>query len=410
MTKRNFKVYADIGDSSTRLLRTLSVLDTGAGPNFIRKNAPPSGDLTPISYGPLPYIADANSNPIQVKGITRLLVRLKIRAYWVEFIVCDSLAAPIILGCEFFEKHVEAIPPRQRLLELEDGTTIPIFRKPLGRVRKAPPLPVAQECEEGVIRSDHNAKVAKATEIPALSQAFVSVTSLRDGYSIVEPVGKLYDDHQLLTSNGVANVESNNPFRILLANLGRSPKTLAKNQVMATLLSNPTIAVPTHVLLADVVDEGKETPSGTCAGTEERGSNNNTTFRFKTDNTDNSHKLGTTISAKSASPPSLDEIDVGHVPPTHREKLRSLLQEISTMWDGSPGEVNTTEHHIDLVKSARLIASHPYRAAPRPREAEQAEAQRMLDADVIEPAQSAWALPVVLAPKPDGSLRFCVDY
>ena len=49
MTKRNFKVYADIVDSPTRLLRTLPVLDTGAGPNFIRKNAPPAGDLTPLS-------------------------------------------------------------------------------------------------------------------------------------------------------------------------------------------------------------------------------------------------------------------------------------------------------------------------------------------------------------------------
>ena len=80
------------------------------------------------------------------------------------------------------------------------------------------------------------------------------------------------------------------------------------------------------------------------------------------------------------------------------------------MWDGSLGEVNTTEHHIDLLKGARPIASHPYRAGPRAREAEQAEVQRMLEADVMEPAQSAWDSPVVLVPKPDGSLRFCVDY
>ena len=407
---RNFKVYADIDDSPTRLLRTLSVLDTGAGPNFIRKNALPAGDLTPLSYGHLPDIADANSNPIPVKGITRLLVHLKTRAYWVEFIVRDSLAAPVILGCDFCDKHVKAILPRQRLVELENRTTIPIVRKPLGRVRKAPPLPVAQEWEEGLIRSDNKSKVAKATEIPAFSQAFVTVTSPRDGYSIIQPVGKLYDDHQLLTANGVANVESNNPFRILIANLGRYPKNLAKNHVVATLLPHPTITVPTHVLLADVVDEGKENPSVTCTGTEERVSNDNTTFRFKADNTDNSPKLGTTITAKSGTPPSLDELDLGHVPPTHREKLRSLLQEFSTMWDGSLGEVNTTEHHIDLVKRARPIASHPYRVGPRAREAEQDEFQRMLTVDVIEPSQSAWASPVVLVPKPDGSLRFCVEY
>ena len=77
-------------------------------------------------------------------------------------------------------------------------------------------------------------------------------------------------ENQLLTANGVANVESNNPFRILIANLGRYPKTLAKNQVVATLLPHPTITVPAHVLLADVVGEGRENPSGKCTGTEER--------------------------------------------------------------------------------------------------------------------------------------------
>ena len=80
------------------------------------------------------------------------------------------------------------------------------------------------------------------------------------------------------------------------------------------------------------------------------------------------------------------------------------------MWDGSPREVDTTEHHVDLFKGARPIESHPFRAGARAREVEQAEVQPMLAADVIEPAQSAWSSPVVLVSEPDGSLRFCVDY
>ena len=34
----------------------------------------------------------------------------------------------------------------------------------------------------------------------------------------------------------------------------------------------------------------------------------------------------------------------------------------------------------------------------------------MLDMDVIEEAECEWASPILFVPKPDGTIRFCVDY
>jgi hypothetical protein len=36
--------------------------------------------------------------------------------------------------------------------------------------------------------------------------------------------------------------------------------------------------------------------------------------------------------------------------------------------------------------------------------------KRMLNINVIEPAAGPWSSPIVLIPKPDVSVRFCVDY
>jgi Reverse transcriptase (RNA-dependent DNA polymerase) len=87
-----------------------------------------------------------------------------------------------------------------------------------------------------------------------------------------------------------------------------------------------------------------------------------------------------------------------------------MLTKHRTMWDVRLGQVHSTAQRIQLTPGSKPTYSQLYRAGVKAMEAESAEIQRMLKAGVIEPATSEWANPVVLLPKPDGSMRFCIDY
>lgn len=70
------------------------------------------------------------------------------------------------------------------------------------------------------------------------------------------------------------------------------------------------------------------------------------------------------------------------------------------MWSGSLGTIKATEH--DRFTNRRT--------GTETREVKRKEVSRMLKEGIIEPSQAEWASPVVVIQKPDGSLRFCVEY
>ena len=73
------------------------------------------------------------------------------------------------------------------------------------------------------------------------------------------------------------------------------------------------------------------------------------------------------------------------------------------------GRITVTEHTIRLTNGTPF-KQRPRRLGAKADEAARAAVEAMIRDDIIEPCQSPWASPVVLAPKKDGKLRFCVDY
>ena len=225
-------------------------------------------------------------------------------------------------------------------------------------------------------------------EIPAGTQTLVYVTSGRTGLSVLEANPQLYAKHRISLSNGVVHIAPFQEFKVFVVNFSSANKRLSKNQVVSFVTPHPRAmvrtAMPLDAVLAAEFSEGSPPLQGA------------------------SPPSGDTSQAEP--PPRSDAVLLYYLPAHVREQVRTMLAPYAGMWDGKLGEVRATEHRIELTPGAKPFRFQPYRVSPRAREAEQASVDEMLAGRVISRSKSEWASPVVLIPKSDGSLRFCVDY
>ena len=68
------------------------------------------------------------------------------------------------------------------------------------------------------------------------------------------------------------------------------------------------------------------------------------------------------------------------------------------------------EMQIDLLPNARPVQIKQYRLTPKEEEALLTKAEEFIKRGWIEPSTSSWNSAVLFVPKPNGSLRFCVDF
>ena len=101
-----------------------------------------------------------------------------------------------------------------------------------------------------------------------------------------------------------------------------------------------------------------------------------------------------------------------HLDKTVAEQVRKFLYAHADSFvgpDGKLGRTNLVQHGI-CTGDARSIKQGLRRQPIAKRKEEEESIFKMLQDDIIEPSDSPWSSPVVLAAKKDGSYRFCVDY
>ncbi|CAM5118574.1 unnamed protein product [Eretmochelys imbricata] len=92
-----------------------------------------------------------------------------------------------------------------------------------------------------------------------------------------------------------------------------------------------------------------------------------------------------------------------------QQQIKELCTSYAPMFSATPGLTERAYNSID-TGNAHPIRVQPYQVSPQAKTAIEREIHDMLQMGVIYPSGSAWASPVVLVPKPDGEIRFCLDY
>ena len=90
-------------------------------------------------------------------------------------------------------------------------------------------------------------------------------------------------------------------------------------------------------------------------------------------------------------------------------EVETLIEQYPNILSSLPDRTDQIQHDI------KLLTSEPIRSKGDPisfktRDVIEADIHEMLDLGVIEPPISPYSSPVVLVPKKDGSVRFCIDF
>ena len=95
--------------------------------------------------------------------------------------------------------------------------------------------------------------------------------------------------------------------------------------------------------------------------------------------------------------------------PDQKREVKELLERNRDRFSELPGRTHAISHDIH-TSPGQVVRQRPYRIPEARRVAIKKEVEIMLKLGVIEESHSPWSSPIVIVPKPDGSLRFCNDF
>ena len=250
------------------------------------------------------------------------------------------------------------------------------------------------ETNPAEIPSRNVVQLVRSQRVPPRSS--VVVQAQIDGMSlskelIIEPSQQLQRDTGLVLEDSLVCAEDGGLTQLVVSNPTPETKQLTPNTVLGSAESGISLeqaiqpgshTSETKCGVAAVVSSAQEMP--TLASDESRREQLRSTINIV--NTDLAEE--------------------------EKEQIRACIlaaDDVFALDDSERGEVEAVEHSIDTGQSVPV--HQPPRRVPFALRSKISQmVQNMLSSRVVQESRSPWSSPVVIVPKSDGSLRFCVDY
>lgn len=347
------------------------IVDTGSAASLIRQDLLPEGtDVSPAG-SPEWRMFDVNGGLLPIVGSIALTVCIGFYQTQVNFGVVSNMSVPVLLGTDYLDLHVPAVCGPEGIIRMRNGETVPILRK--GRTVSPTTHQPRENSPKGGGSTTH-VRVCKGTVVPPRSRTFVRVRTRFRGNGLVSPVDRVYYTHQVQVAWGPMTCGDDQTWWVEVLNTSEEPRRLPGGMKIASISTfEGNVVAVTQQQWEDIGMAGSADQS----------------------------------SSSTAKSPTVHR---ENIPECLHGRLDELIQKHHKLWNGDLGLIKATEHRIVLKPGARPVRLSPYRMGPDSRELTREQVQRMQDMGVIEPCSSEWASPIVLVPKSDGTMRFCIDY
>jgi hypothetical protein len=314
------------------------------------------------------YLQLADKSPLYISHTLKLPITIDNITQQYTVYVVPRLWRTCIIGNNFI-KHNN--------LQIDGGNQRVYYKRPA-------PKETSQPQRTNTSRQNNNSTyilcAAEQVTIPPYHACYISVKPAVPFLSITNNDNEEYEVWPYIHKKNEHKVTPH------VANGILSPKK--ELQIQAANLSKATIIIPAGQRLAIM-----------------------TRMNIQQINTMN-HLATTNVKQPQQSNEENDTIDLSNtdLSSDQKKQIQQLVKKYPDVFTSKPGKTTKLKHQIDIKEGTRPLNAPPYRCAPNRRKIIEENINEMLKEKIISPSNSPWASPVVLAPKKDGSFRFCIDY